>query len=168
MTAGPGHVHMRGLLAAAVAVVMLSAGCKRFGDQAGATTKPGETGKPGEPDYNRDYVAALGIANEFCQAWLNRDYSPATKLLLSKRMFTAHTDDALAAAIMNPHHGGYEIFEGRRLADGRYAFRVHLFYSFSGQMGDRVEHVLKEIVIARDQAGRWKVDEFPVPGTGSP
>lgn len=152
------HLPHRAWIAAAVAIAALAPlGCKQI-------TKPGSpASKPTTTRQDEDYIGALAAANELCEAWQRARYSSVIKDLFSKRMREAHSDDALYAAITGPHHAAYEISEGRLLNDGRYAFKLLLFLVYPGQMGNRIEKLPEEIVMARDTSGRWKVDEFPVP-----
>jgi hypothetical protein len=43
------------------------------------------------------------------------------------------------------------------------AFRVRLFFRFTGRAEDRVESSAHRMVMARDDRGRWVVDRFPFP-----
>lgn len=148
-----------GLLAAAVLT-----GCKEPArTPARPTTKPAE----GQQRDER-YIAALSVADSFCQAWRNGDES-AGRMLLTRRFFRQYSDRELHDAIVgsgNPSHAAFEIREGRRVSDVRYVFDVRLYYTYLGAHADRSESPLVRIVIARDQAGNWLVDGFPVPVSG--
>lgn len=120
--------------------------------------------KSGAQQYDDDYIAALAVADEFCHAWRMRNFRDG-KALLSRRLIRQHSDDRLADAIVglpNPSHAGYEIFGGKRLSDGRIAFKVRLFQRHAGQHADRIEGPLEELVMVREkESGQWRVDEFP-------
>lgn len=125
------------------------------------------TTKPARTRYDKSYVAALSVADSFCQAWLERNEAIG-RGLLSRQMLRKYSNQQLRDAIVgyaNPTHAAYELFNGERLTAGRYAFSVRLFFRYAGGHTDRLESPLEQIVIAYD-AGRWWVDEFPMPPTG--
>ena len=127
-------------------------------------TGPPPSTQPAQTDYNDQYVAALAVAGDFCQAWQHHDES-AGRALLSQRFLRSYADrqirDALAGA-GNPRHAAYEIAGGERLGEGRYGFDVKLFYAFAGGHSDKLELARERIVVVRQAAGSWKVDRFPV------
>ncbi len=128
---------------------------------------PAPETQPAETRYNDSYIGALAAANGFCHAWLQRDET-AGRALLSLRMIRRYPDELLRDAIVgqaNPRHAAYEIFKGQRLPDGRYAFDVRLFFRYTGGHADLIESPLTQVVMARDEANAWRVDEFPVPET---
>jgi len=127
------------------------------------------TTRPAETVYDDDYIDALSAANMFCQAWRQADYAAGRKLL-SRRLARAHSDARLKDAIagpLNPYHAAVEIFQGQKLSDGRFAFKILLFYKYSGRIEDRIESPVERIVMIRrpgpDGSARWLVDEFPIP-----
>jgi len=121
--------------------------------------KPAGTGS-----YDADTLAALAVANEFCEAWRRRDVA-AGKVLLSGRANRAYSEarihDALAGA-PSPRHEAFEVFSAERSGEGAIAFRVRLHYRFLGQAQERIESRAEKIVLTREQAGAWRVDRFPL------
>jgi len=125
--------------------------------------------RPAKTVYDDDYIDALSAANKFCQAWRQADYA-AGKKLLSRRLARAYSDKRLQDAIAglsNPRHAAIEIFEGQKLPDGRFAFKIRLFHRYTGVIEDRIEAPVERIVMVRrpvpDRPARWLVDEFPIP-----
>ena len=156
------------LLTTVVSLSVWGLDCKRPGVKKPRPTRPTKT-RPARADptpvYNDDYAAALGAADMFCQAWKTRDLYGG-QAVLSARMKAGATPEHIRNIIMgrvNPSHAAYEIFGGSRLDDGRIAFSLRLLYRYAGRNYNRIEAPLKRIVIARDKAGQWKVDDFPVP-----
>ena len=124
---------------------------------------PPET-EPAQTAYTDQYVAALAVAGDFCQAWQHQDEA-AGRALLSRRFLRTYADRQIRDAIAgvgNPRHAAYEIGDGERLSDGSYAFDVSLFYSFAGGHSDKLERSSERIVVVRQEDGPWKVDRFPV------
>jgi len=151
-------------------VCLLSAGLAAWltGGCEAPVPEPPET-QPAQTAYDEHYAGALAAANAFCQAWQGRQEADG-RVLMSKRMLRRHTDRQLRDAIVgqpNPAHVGYEISNGRRLSDGRYAFDVRLFFRYAGSHADKLEAPMERIVIARGDDGKWRVDDFPVPDTES-
>jgi len=149
------RVELRLLLVAA-----LLGGCDRL-------APPPRTTQPARTNYDDQYVDALAAADAFCHAWQRRE-GKAGRALLSKRFLRTYPDIQITDAIVGqplPAHAAYEIASGKRLADGRYSFDVRLFFLYSGLHGDKIEPVLNRVVVIRDDAGNWKIDEFPVPPT---
>ena len=145
------------VLVGVVALGWILAGCEK--------TPPEPETQPANTARDDAYIAALAVANEFCQAWKHRDEA-AGRALLSLRLIRQHSDKRLSAAIVgvsNPHHAAYEISEGRKLAEGRYEFKLRLFFQYTGLHGDRIESPLDRIVVARIDAEHWRVDQFPIP-----
>ena len=134
--------------------------------QVACEKRPGRAPAPqSKPAYDADYLAALSVADDFCQAWKSRDVAGG-RALMSQRMIRAYPDerlrDALAGAA-NPRHVAYEISAGRLLPDGRRAFDVRLFFAYEGAHDDRIESPLAQVVLAREPTGPYRVDEFPIP-----
>ncbi len=148
-----------------VTALTLAAACAGCEDIFGPPqTQPAQT-QPTETRYNDAYLSALSTADAFCDAWRQCDEASG-RALLSLRMKRKYPDRDLRNAIVghaNPRHAGYEIFDGKRMRDGRYAFKVRLFYRYSGSHRDKVESPLVRIVVVREETGDWKVDEFPIP-----
>jgi len=114
--------------------------------------------------HTGEYIAALASANAFCQAWRQRDVAVG-KSLLSLRIKRTFPESRIHDALSgtgNPRHAAYEISHGVRAADASIAFRLRLFYRYTGGIQDRVESPVASIVLRRDEAGTWLVDRFPL------
>lgn len=115
--------------------------------------------------YDRDYLQALAAADEFCDAWRKGDLADGAALL-TPRLKSQHPERHIADAITggdNSTHVAYEVFSGERLGDGRFAFKVRLLRRFSGDTRDLIDGPIGRLVLQRDDAGVWRVDEFPIP-----
>jgi hypothetical protein len=133
--------------------------CKDSSPASGGRTRAGRN------PYDDEYTQALAIANEFCHAWQKANL-PDARALMSQRLLAAHPEDKIADLIgprSNPLHVAYEISAGRHLEDGRIAFDVRFFYRYAGQSGHRIEGPLQQVVLARDDQQRWRVDDVPIP-----
>ena len=144
------------LHATALAVMLTPAACDRPAAGPGSQ-RPAKT-------YDDNYLAALAAANEFCQAWRERDVDTA-KALLSPRIRRTFSNQHIADALSgtsNPHHAAYEISDGERGPRGTIVFRLRLFYRYTGRAQDRIEAPAASIVLYRDEGGNWLVDRFPL------
>lgn len=143
------------------AALIVASGCEDPGasDDAAAADRPVEdTVDPGE------YSGALAAANHFCHAWQTRDYATG-RALLTSRLVRKYPEDDLQTAIVglsSPHHDAWEISGGERISDGRIAFKLRLFLAYTGERDRRHESPVERIVMQRDDAGTWRVDEFPL------
>ena len=129
------------------------------------SNSPGPAGNAAQSKYDESYTSAVAVADMFCEAWRNRDATQARRLM-TKRMNRDVSDERLRDAIVghtNPSHASYEVFNGKKLAEGCYQFDVRLFFQFRGGHSDRLEHSLDKIVIARESSGVLRVDGFPMP-----
>jgi hypothetical protein len=164
------HSWLRALpLIWACALALAPCGCKEFLEKhIGSTSKPASKPTPPTQERVEDYVGALRAANEFCQAWQRGEYTTYTRNLMSQRMLKQHSEEKILNTIgggLNPRHAAYELSEGRRLDDGRYAFKLKLYFWYAGGTSDRTETVPGEMILAReasDRSGQWKVDQFPM------
>lgn len=141
------------LAVAAVSAALLAPGCDAIGEPGGKPSK----------SYEQDYVDALAVADTFCWAWRHRDVG-AARAMLSQRLRKATTEAVLTDAVMgaaNQTHAAFEIGEGAKDTKERYAYRLRLFYTYSGAAENRVEAPLERIVVVREETGHWAVDAFP-------
>jgi hypothetical protein len=148
----------RAAAAILIPVAALLAGCHR------RSSAPPAPAARAQPSWDADYVAALAAANRFCHAWRQRDLRAGKDLLSTriKRTFPeARIRDALVGA-PNPEHAAFELSDGERVEDGRVVFRLRLFFRYAGRAADRIEAPSERIVLVRDAAGQWHVDEFPL------
>jgi len=142
-----------------VAVCLAASGCDK------RPAAPKSTTRPAESAYTAEYVAALAAANTFCQAWKEGRY-PEGKSLMTVRLVRQHPEPLIRTALTdsgNPRHAAFQIGRGKRLADGRYAFPVRLFFHYAGEYAERIEAPEPTLLLAVDPLGRWRVDEFPIP-----
>jgi len=125
--------------------------------------------KPSETKYDQRYTEALAVADAFCDAWREGDEG-AGRMHLSRRILRKYPDSQIRDAIVglaNPRHAAYEILGGKQLAKGRYSFRLRLFFGYTGGHADRLEADEEHMVVELSEAGKWVVDEFPIPQTQS-
>ena len=148
-----------GLLVAAAIVASMPLACQQEQQPPPPTTQPAET------PLDDNYIDALAAANQFLDAWKKCDY-PIGKARMSRRLIRQYPESRLRDAVTglpNPHHVAFEIFDGKRLPDGRIAFKIRLFYKYTGQINDKIEGPVQRIILAADDTGDWLVDEFPIP-----
>jgi len=111
-----------------------------------------------------DYVLALSAANKFFGAWRARDPGKGIALL-SPKLFQSQPKDVWFQAIVgcsNPHHAAYEISNGRRLPDGRFAFDVRLFEHYTGFPVERDDvGSLETVTLVKVAEEDWRVDAMP-------
>ena len=112
---------------------------------------------------NTDYICALSAANEFLSAWRARHrdkgIAPLSPRLLQTKGEQWWRDEI--SGISNPHHEAYEIYNGHRLPDGRFAFDVWFYEHYTGDVyyrGKKWE--ADKIVLVKVRPEKWKVDEF--------
>ena len=128
---------------------------------------PGCEGDPAPTADATDpaYASAVAAANDFLGAWREKDLS-AGRALLSDRLIRGHTFSQIEDALRghpNAQHAAYVLCPGEPAGEGRFAFRVRLFFRFTGKLDDRVESSVHRVVVARDDRGEWRVDRFPIP-----
>ena len=106
-----------------------------------------------------DYIAALSAANSFLQAWQEHDEEAAV-MLLSDRVRSHHSQDALSA-LFAPHGAqAYELSRGRKLAKGRYQFPIALFTTLNTTHRWTHPHSTTLLVV-RTATNDWLVDQLP-------
>lgn len=155
------HKQLEGMVSAAGLVVLVAgllSGCE-------ARRRPEPQTRPAKTQRDENYIAALSAVDDFCNAWKQRDEA-AGRALLSRPMLLKYPDRQLRDAIVgmsNPQHAAFEIADGKKLSSGRYQFKVRLFFQYTGLHADRIESPLERIVVARDDKGVWRVDDFPIP-----
>jgi hypothetical protein len=135
-----------------------SVGCAPT-DVASAKQKNG----PGT-QVDTDYVLALSAANSFLEAWRTRDQERGLALL-SPRLREANTEDywrGLISGVSNPHHQAFEIDDGEKLPDGRFAFDVYLYDHYFGETDEVFpRNSPDQIVLTKTGPEDWRVDEVP-------
>jgi hypothetical protein len=114
------------------------------------------------PDtIDRDYLAALAVANKFLNAWQTQDQETAV-LLLDDHLREPVSEDKLQALFAAPSgaQSAYEIARGRKLAAGRYEFPVTLFRV--SPASPKWQHPKPStLVVVRASKNDWLVDKLP-------
>lgn len=118
---------------------------------AASTTRPAAILEPG-------YVAALGAADHFLQAWQAGDVENGLSLL------TGHAKEKVTADALEEFFsaGGplaYEIDHGRLVKRGRYEFPVVLVSGAAKNM--RVRRRFSSIVVVNTGNNDWALDKLP-------
>ena len=134
-----------------------------------ACEKPPRTTTPikktGVMNYDADYIGALAVANDLCQAWKAREYAVG-KALLTRRLVRRHPEARLKDAIVgsaNPIHVSYEITGSRKISPSEIEFQIRLFLRYIGEVENRIEMITASLVVIREYGKQWRVDEFPIP-----
>lgn len=111
-----------------------------------------------------DYVLALSAVNTFFDAWRNRDQERGLAALSPRLLKSRPEEDwrAIVCGCSNPHNEAYEVSNGHRLPDGRYAFDVrgYTYYSYFPDANNRTARALTVKVIRLDSE-HWQVDDLP-------
>ncbi len=119
---------------------------------------------PLTPTIDRDYLAALQVANLFVFAWATRDTPAGMELVsdrLGRRLKKKKGESwfkVYMAGLGNPHHEAFEIGPGQRLSPTRYIFPVRLYEIGSRDTQGYAYMGTIEIMRQRD---RWAVDKLP-------
>jgi hypothetical protein len=145
-------------------LLAILAGCDQL------TSSPAPKKKAAEsPEQQAQYIAALGVANDFCRAWKAADFDLG-RTLLSRSLILRYPEDQLRDAIRgsgNPQHAAFEISAGQSNEIGGYVFPVKLYFRYSGERADRTEVSEIRMILARDPSENWRVETFPIPDTAS-
>jgi len=147
------------LMLTVAALLLTAAGCEQ-----NRPPRPPTTTRPAKTQRGLEYAAALDTANDFCRAWRYGDYKTA-RAMMTRRFAGQYPDRRLRGAIgtgSGPQHLAAEVWDGKRLEEGRYEFHVRLFHYYGGQMENRLEAPVKKIILLK-QNKRWLVDGFPIP-----
>jgi len=111
-----------------------------------------------------DYILALSVANRFLSAWQNRDQDVGIAVL-SNHLLQSRSEEGWRMAISgisNPHHQAYEITNGRRLRDGRFAFTIRLYNHYTGfKERAKSRGTPSTIILVKTGKEQWRVDELP-------
>lgn len=145
-------------------LLVILAGCDRLASAPAPKKKAAES-----PEQQAQYVAALGVANDFCRAWKTSDFNLG-RTLLSESLILRHPEDRLRDAIRssgNPQHAAFEISTGQANEMGGYVFPVKLYLRYLGEHADRTEVSEIRMVLTRDPSENWRVETFPIPDTTS-
>ena len=114
------------------------------------------------PALTSDYVAALGVANRFLDAWQTQDYEKGL-LLLSATAKRQMPEEQLQV-YFSPHPAperACEIGRGKKLKDGRYSFPVNLMETASGQDHKPTHPRASHIIVIKAGKDDWVVDKLP-------
>ena len=110
------------------------------------------------------YVAALGAANRFLQAWQNQDHETGL-LMLTDDAKEHSSEDHLESFFASGGDSAYEIARGRKMKDGRYSFPVTLFpfrpvpLHPGAARPDRPQK--SAIVVVQAGKDEWAIDRLP-------
>ena len=120
-------------------------------------------GRPELIPPGEGYVNALRVADEFLQAWSDRD--SGTGLDLMSHRLRSNLDEADLRQYIegpsNPHHHSFEIGEGAAVDSVRFSFPV-VFYAYClGEPGAYRSSGMLEVVRQRNT---WRVDSLPPEG----
>jgi hypothetical protein len=116
------------------------------------------------PTIDRDYLAALQVANLFVFAWATRDDAAGTELIsdrLQRDLKKGRGESwfkVYMSGLGNPHHEAFEIGPGRRLSPTRFVFPVRLYEIGSR---DTQGYAYTGIIEIMRQPDRWAVDKLP-------
>ncbi|KPL10686.1 hypothetical protein AMJ71_02305 [candidate division TA06 bacterium SM1_40] len=112
---------------------------------------------------NVDHVRAHAAAEEFLNAWVNRDEEKGLSLLAT-RVRALYAEEDLRAYISgedDPRHHSYSIGQAETLPDGRIRIEVELAHlnleADWKVLWQREAHITME----KDAGGRWLVSELP-------
>ncbi|WP_274653591.1 hypothetical protein [Paenibacillus humicola] len=164
------RIRMRRTITVLTAVLLLTTGM--FTGSSLAFAEP-DTQRPDDKksglEVTTDYLFALRTADQFLQAWLNRDLAAGTALVTDKVKREAGENGLFAFFVgtSNPHHEAFEL-KGKRQADANtYIFRAWLYEHVTGQQiqpfkrgkGSAFEVVKTGVNEAGE--GIWRVNSLP-------
>jgi hypothetical protein len=111
---------------------------------------------------DRNYILALSATNRFLNAWRMRDQDAGLSML-SGRVKQQPLDNlrSYISGLSSPHHEAFEIFNGRSLPGGRFAFDVRLYEYYKDQDDSAEVPKPSRIVLVKNSAQEWLVDELP-------
>jgi hypothetical protein len=110
---------------------------------------------------DREYVAALAMANRFLYAWQAQDQENAI-VMLTNAAKRGTSEDRLQA-FFSPGIGvqqSYQISRGKKISSGRYSFPVGLFVSDSNKPTGLPSARYSQIVVVKTKDD-WAVDKLP-------
>jgi hypothetical protein len=107
---------------------------------------------------NAEYVAALGAADHFLQAWQSGDAENGVALLTSHAKDAA-TADGIDKFFSNSALSAYEVGRGKLRKHGRYEFPVVLVSGAS--TNGRLHRHFSSIVMVNTGNNDWAVDKLP-------
>ena len=148
------HVSTGLVLAAAALLAM--AGCEE--SSSGPRSRRGDA----------EYLAALVVANDFCQAWQDRDLA-AAEALLTDSLIASMREREIRDALVGPgtvEHVAFELSAGSG-SGTRLIFPVRSYTRFLGTTEDRIETIRGRIELVRGDGGIWRVSGFPTPPRGA-
>lgn len=122
--------------------------------QAGEKTSPSTA-------VDGDYIAALGTADRFLQAWQAQDQE-AGLLLLTDRAKRHASEERLSAffASVPGTKQAYQLGQGKKLKAARYEFPVVLYESTATSAG-WVHPRFSQIIVIRAGKDDWAIDKLP-------
>jgi hypothetical protein len=109
---------------------------------------------------DRDYLAALAVADRFLTAWQTGDQETAILLLDDRLRQPAQEEKLQALFSAAGGQSAYELCRGRKLASGRYEFPIALFRI--AESSPKWQHPRPAtLVIVHSGAGDWLIDKLP-------
>jgi hypothetical protein len=110
-----------------------------------------------------DYILALTAANRFLEAWRTRHQDNGIAAISGDAIREKGEQywRNMISGISNPHHQAYEVGEGSRIDDRRFAFRVWLHELYTGEEHPGAPRDRGRVLVVREVGhGQWRVDEI--------
>ncbi len=114
------------------------------------------------PRLDRDYISALGAADQFLHAWQTGDHETGVLMLTDAakaHISEAYLDELFASG--GAQSRAYELVRGRKLEEGRYLFPVALFDTGATSAHKSGLPRYSEIVVVKAGRDDWAVDRLP-------
>lgn len=116
-----------------------------------------------------DYLFALRAADQFMNAWLNRDLTTGRTLVTDKVKKEAGDSGLFAffTGTSNPHHQAYELIGCKRVDENTFRFQVWLYEHYSGQQMQPAERgkgsTFDVVKVGVNEAGEgiWLANSLP-------
>jgi hypothetical protein len=120
-------------------------------------------------EVTTDYLFALHTADQFLNAWLNRDLNTGKTLVTDKVKKEAGENGLFAffTGTSNPHHQAYEVIGRKRVDDNTFRFQVWLYEHYTGQQMQPTERgkgsTFDVVKVGVNEAGEgiWLVNSLP-------
>lgn len=112
---------------------------------------------------DQDYLMALRAANQFLEAWVNRDGKQGAQTVTAevKDLYSEEQLSAYFVGTSNPHHQAYEITGSDQIDENSYRFKVWMYEHYTGVevLFDHPEPSYLTVVRTEDET--WQVNELP-------
>lgn len=129
----------------------------------GGVGPPAQAEQPAGETLDQDYVLALATVNRFLCAWQMRRQEEGLAML-SRRLKQSFTEEELRmyiSGISNPHHAGFDVGRGKRLADGHFAFPVRFYEHYTAEKETFKRPKALRFVVVQTGPEEWRVEELP-------